>query len=526
MSSTWWMRPDTSHSAVRDGTSYATAWGGWSEIVWGGAGVVGGDTLMVCGAHVLSANAAVGAHGGSSEATRCVIDGSYPDDPGTITSTPAGGYYLNNGSRQYTDIVGLTLIGDGGRSLNIGNGAHYTRVLRCAITGDGSAQVVALPVANGNSLTDLVINDCDFYGSCGAQGFISQFVTAAGASVSLTRATIKGNRFHQCQSPRSIIHLRSDTGVTAHTRTDLVIDENVFEGCAGILIEVNSPLNTYGLNTGIKVRRNVERNCGYAVGSALLGGNVIRGFAPSTTPGFGPNDISYNEIRDLRGQYGGFNLFFGEYRVHRNLMDGIYTDTIDGNGVLLDHGNQRCVVTRNLFLRIYGKSGVSNSGCAVMVLDSTDCVVEANHGRDVAVGVYIGAQAHADTGGSPNQSLQAVCNTFSGCAVAGVRLQADAATDNVVESNLFTGPGAAVSSGVTWTGESNNRFYGMAAASGHTLHASSSTDDPLVNAAGVPLPGSPLLTLRTDNVWRRDIRGILSRRHVGAYGAGRLVSAA
>ena len=226
---TWYVRPDTSHSATRNGTSYDTAWGGWSEIVWGGAGVVGGDTLMVCGAHTLAANASVGAHGGSSEATRCVIDGSYPDDPGAITSTPAGGYYLNNGSRQYTDIVGLTLIGDGGRSLNIGNGAHYTRVLRCAITGDGSAQVVGLPVANGNSLTDLLIEDCDFYGSCGAQGFISQFVTAAGASVSLTRATIKGNRFHQCQSPRSIIHLRSDTGVTAYTRADLSIDGNVFD---------------------------------------------------------------------------------------------------------------------------------------------------------------------------------------------------------------------------------------------------------------------------------------------------------
>jgi hypothetical protein len=515
---TWYVRPDTSHAGTRDGTSYATAWGGWTEIVWGGAGVVGGDTLKVCGTHTLSANAAIGAHGGNSGATRCVIDGSFDPDPGTITSTPSGGYYLNNGSRQYTDIIGMALIGNGGRALNIGNGAHYTRVIRCSITGDGSTQVVALPVANGNTLTDLVIDGCDFYGECGSQGFISQFVTAASATVTLTRATITGNRFHQCESPRSIIHLRSDTGVTARTIADLVIEHNVFEGCAGIPIEVNSAFNTYGLNTGLKIRHNIERNCGFAVGSSLLGGNVVRGFAPSTTPGFGRNEIAHNILRDVYGQYGGFNLFFGEYWVHHNEMDGIYTETIDGNGVLLDHGNQRTIVEANKFRNIPGKTGATNSGCAAMVLDSTDCVVEANYGHDVAVGIYIGAQSHNDTGGSPNQSLHAVRNTFSGCTVAGVRLQADAATDNIVEANLFTGPGAAVSSGVTWTGESNNRFYDMAAASGHTLHGSSSTDDPLVNAAGVPLAGSPLLTDGADLGYRRDIRGFQSKNHIGAYG--------
>ena len=47
----------------------------------------------------------------------------------------------------------------------------------------------------------------------------------------------------------------------------------------------------------------------------------------------------------------------------------------------------------------------------------------------------------------------------------------------------------------------------------------------LVNAAGVPLPGSPLLTERTDGVPRRDIRGFQSRRHIGAYGAARLIAA-
>ena len=46
--------------------------------------------------------------------------------------------------------------------------------------------------------------------------------------------------------------------------------------------------------------------------------------------------------------------------------------------------------------------------------------------------------------------------------------------------------------------------------------------DPLVNQFGVPLVGSPLLTLRTDGVYRRDIRGFQSSKHVGAFGAARL----
>lgn len=55
--------------------------------------------------------------------------------------------------------------------------------------------------------------------------------------------------------------------------------------------------------------------------------------------------------------------------------------------------------------------------------------------------------------------------------------------------------------------------------------ASNRNDDPLTTAQGIPRPGSPLLTQGVDLGYLRDIRGILSRRHCGAYGAGRLVAA-
>lgn len=48
---------------------------------------------------------------------------------------------------------------------------------------------------------------------------------------------------------------------------------------------------------------------------------------------------------------------------------------------------------------------------------------------------------------------------------------------------------------------------------------------PLVTANYAPLPGSPLLTQGVDLGWRRDIRGIQSRRHIGAYGRATMLRA-
>lgn len=45
----------------------------------------------------------------------------------------------------------------------------------------------------------------------------------------------------------------------------------------------------------------------------------------------------------------------------------------------------------------------------------------------------------------------------------------------------------------------------------------------LTTSDGRPLPGSPLLTGGADLGYRRDIRGYLSRKHIGAFGAARLV---
>lgn len=45
----WHVREDTTHSGTRNGTSYANAWGGWSEINW--ASISPDDTIYIEGAH-------------------------------------------------------------------------------------------------------------------------------------------------------------------------------------------------------------------------------------------------------------------------------------------------------------------------------------------------------------------------------------------------------------------------------------------------------------------------------------------
>lgn len=49
----WYVRPLTTPGTYggEDGTTYADAWNGFQNIVWGGAGVVAGDTLYVAGTH-------------------------------------------------------------------------------------------------------------------------------------------------------------------------------------------------------------------------------------------------------------------------------------------------------------------------------------------------------------------------------------------------------------------------------------------------------------------------------------------
>ena len=87
---TWYVRPAGGSYGGEDGTAYADAWDGLKSVVWGGAGVVAGDTLYVCGTHYLTTavapssnrNWVIGADGTSGN--EITIRGDYGGDAGII----------------------------------------------------------------------------------------------------------------------------------------------------------------------------------------------------------------------------------------------------------------------------------------------------------------------------------------------------------------------------------------------------------------------------------------------------------
>lgn len=87
----WYVRPDGGDYGGEDGTTYADAWDGLLEVVWGGEGVVAGDTLYVCGLHIhnyisggIEAVADITPVSGADDDTRVTIRGDYPSDEGII----------------------------------------------------------------------------------------------------------------------------------------------------------------------------------------------------------------------------------------------------------------------------------------------------------------------------------------------------------------------------------------------------------------------------------------------------------
>jgi len=88
----WYVRPAGGSYGAEDGTSYANAWDGLPNVKWGSGGVQPGDTLWVCGLHLLTAtnlgdvgqNHLIFPISGTSESARVTIRGDYPSDPGII----------------------------------------------------------------------------------------------------------------------------------------------------------------------------------------------------------------------------------------------------------------------------------------------------------------------------------------------------------------------------------------------------------------------------------------------------------
>jgi|SRR5687768_495627 len=494
----WFVRPDTSHSGTRDGTSYETAWGGWAAIVWGASGVKAGDTLYVCGAHSITSTAAVGNHGALDEAGRVIIRG-YSPDPGSITVTATGGVFFQI-ARSYTTLADLTITGNKSFCIYFFALAPIAGVTidSCTLNG-GTASIISLDNSSGTIHTDLIINNTDFIGGSGSSlgSAISWLGAASNAPLTaLDRVTITNNRFTGCTSNRAVIEMwiQDDAHVDAKM-SDIIITGNTFTNCGAAAMEIYGKTETndglssgYGLNTGIRVTDNKIYNQ-QAVGT-IGGGMAIGGFGPSLTPDFGENIIARNEGYVLHGPTGMVNVFYGTYKVFDNYAEDITTGTIDGTGVLFDHDTRDSVAYGNHFKRLMGLPGIYYSGNGITVLDSTNVRAYGNLIEDAYCGIHFGNK-------EAGQSSDIHNNTFLRCARAVDMLSTADKAANLVRNNIFTASDSVPSvrvNGDTWAGESNNCFYGFSDPINHTLAASSITTDPELNALHRPEAASCIST--------------------------------
>lgn len=497
---TWYVRPNASHGGTNAGTSYANAWQGWSSITWGVGGVVGGDTLYVCGAHSSATTLTVGAHGGTS-GNEAVLRGDYAGDPGSISITASGQYFA---LRSHTNFIDLDVSGVSRTMYAI---ASLTNVyfLGCTFNG-GTNPIFAFVGNNGTAYSSIRFELSTWNGggsaADGGGAAIDWFVSATGAVSTLAGLSVRYCTFNGCNAAgtgRGVIHLRTEADVDASsTLTDLLLEYNTFDGFVGFAVEATDGHNTVGPWAGVRAIENTVRN-GTETSGALGGAFSLTGFKHSTTAGFGANYLARNTVQHVVGRAGGFNLIYGSYAVAFNVAEDLSTTSVDACGVLFDHGCIGCSATSNVFRRLTGKAGVANSGCGIMVLDGVSATVASGNVVDGALsGMYIG-----DPG--IGQAATLVNNTFVNLTVAGVILGSTSDPSNVVvENNIFDGDGYSVQDlgSSSWVNENYNCFHGFTGTSNHTLGAQSFTTDPLLDAsyrlsalspcigAGVYIPGA------------------------------------
>lgn len=486
---TWYVRPDTSHNGTRDGTSYATAWGGWSEITWGVGGVVGGDTLYVCGAHSYAAAITVGAHTGSSLATRCTISGDYTADPGSLTFTTNGDFLQND--RAWTRITGLTFTAAGtGASNNncifVTDTATNCKYDNNIFNGTDTAAIFSFFATTGQDHADVEISDNVFNGGGGSTGgAIAWPVVNTSALSTMTRLSILRNEFRNVSANNDqVIHLRWENDTDASNKiTDLRIEDNIFDTFKGLALRIGGDYTVVGISPGLSIKNNTFKNG--SLSNSALGGAI---FVKCASSGLVGGEISGNRAYNVTGAAGFVDLLYcSGIRVEGNECDGIYTTTIDGNGVLFDLGCTSCVANSNTFKNMPGKSGASNSGVGIMVLDATNIQCSGNIVIGCKWGVHLGA---AGSG----QSCVVANNTVVECFDGAVFTTATADLANcTVKNNIFVGDGYSVydQTAVAWSAENNNCFYGFASGtSNHTLGAQSVTTNPKLQANYRPSPES------------------------------------
>lgn len=175
----WYVRPSGGSYGTEDGTSYANAWDGFSNIVW--ASIQPGDTLWVAGSH--DEKLVVGASG---LVTKYIYIKSVVADPYTITGSLTRDFCIDAQDETYIEFDGGTLTSAIDSCLYLRNGTYVVRNMTATTATGVGAQAFQNEIdsiatyynCSGLSSTDdsfslhanaiAVCYDCTFTGS--AQG--------------------------------------------------------------------------------------------------------------------------------------------------------------------------------------------------------------------------------------------------------------------------------------------------------------------------------------------------------------------
>lgn len=470
----WFVRPNTSHSATRNGTSYATAWGGWDEIVWGVSGVNTGDTLYVCGAHSYTAVKSI-----TAAVTGITIRGDHSSGAGSLSFTGTNIYF--NVNRSSTTVQSLTITSQDRCIVPSGTPQTGFTLKNCTLNGSSMPCIDFLAINTWGWINTTIDGNTFNGGTGGGAGAAINWWPQSAISTYHENLKITNNTFNGCSATQgTIVLLGTTTSASSVHIYDLEVSGNTFTNCGGSAIKAYVPLT--GQNKGLKICRNTITN--QARVGDLGGGIVVGGFTQTTTANFGQNVIEHNVADGLQGTTGFANIMYGSYIIRHNSAKNISSVIYDGTALLFDHGSDGCVAHGNYFENMSGPTDFTAGAGIGIIYEATNITCYGNVFKNCYMGVYYGNQTSGRVSNIYN-------NTFIDCVLAGIHGNPTTfpSDSNYCKNNVFTAKSISAlairyDSGA-WNRESTNVFYGFSTGT-QAPSSTSLTTDPALDAAYRP----------------------------------------
>jgi hypothetical protein len=173
---TWYVRPASGEYGAEDGTSYATAFDGYFDVVWGGAGVVAGDTLIMCGEFNDNTLFNVGASGSAGNVITVDGDCSSQGDRAAakLIAGTGGAVAASNANQTYVTFKNLEMVG---------GSAITQRVLNISAASSTSATEI------NNVLENITVHDTMGEGAA-ARNVDYQCLRVDGSKVTASNITL------------------------------------------------------------------------------------------------------------------------------------------------------------------------------------------------------------------------------------------------------------------------------------------------------------------------------------------------